>query len=347
MLQFDQPLDLSRAKIGRLVGGQLNGKVIIRSDWKEPGPEDDLLIVTPRRPTHRADDLHAAARSTSAGVRISAAARTWSSSCWPARRSRARRRRPERRRHRIVRTRATSSGCTSIWARRIGRAGRAESRGSVPVEINCRGPFRFDVVGRVATFHDRVDVLKANPSGPSDQITCDLLSLYFAERSKEKPDRQDGRRRLARPGGAADRSPGNPVVVIAPSQKEHGGVVTARGPAARVRSASQVHHAGRRPRGLLAAGPNEIHARSLYYQRADPGRLGRVAAQGPGWLRGQSDDRPDQQLEARWKDKLLVEPDNQQQRITLTGGAELNFPGVGQLQAREIFFWLAEKRRRR
>ena len=46
MLQFDQPLDLNRAKIGRLVRGQLNDKVTIRSDWKEPGPEDDLLIVT-------------------------------------------------------------------------------------------------------------------------------------------------------------------------------------------------------------------------------------------------------------------------------------------------------------
>ena len=46
VLQFDQPLDLGRAKVGRLVGGQLKGKVTIRSDWKEPGPEDDLLITT-------------------------------------------------------------------------------------------------------------------------------------------------------------------------------------------------------------------------------------------------------------------------------------------------------------
>ena len=42
---FDQPMDLSRAKIGRLMGGQLKGPVTIRSDWKEPGPEDDLLVT--------------------------------------------------------------------------------------------------------------------------------------------------------------------------------------------------------------------------------------------------------------------------------------------------------------
>ena len=46
VLQFDQPLDIGRAKVGRLVGGRLKGKVTIRSDWKEPGPEDDLLITT-------------------------------------------------------------------------------------------------------------------------------------------------------------------------------------------------------------------------------------------------------------------------------------------------------------
>ena len=55
MLQFDQPLDLSRAKLGRLVAGQLQGKVTIRSDWKEPGPEDDLRIVTRDIKADRAD----------------------------------------------------------------------------------------------------------------------------------------------------------------------------------------------------------------------------------------------------------------------------------------------------
>jgi hypothetical protein len=52
-------------------------------------------------------------------------------------------------------------------------------------------------------------------------------------------------------------------------------------------------------------------------------------------------------LEALWKDKLRVAPDERNQVISLTGGAELKFQGakfqgVGQLQAREIFFWLRE-----
>ena len=209
------------------------------------------------------------------------------------------------------------------------------------MEINCSGPFRFDVVGRVATFRDRVDVMKANPSGPSDQITCDVLSLYFAERSKEKPD--------PKAAGSLDlvaqriEAQGNPVVVTAPSQKEHGGVVTARGPRLQydLQAGSITLDGGQEV--FLQQAANEIHARSLYYQSAGPGRLGRMEAQGPGWLRGRSADRPDQQLEAVWKDKLRVEPDKQEQRISFSGGAELNFPGVGQLQAREILLWIAER----
>ena len=204
-------------------------------------------------------------------------------------------------------------------------AGEAQKPGSVPVEINCSGPFRFDVVGRVATFRDRVDVMKANPSGPSDQITCDLLSLYFAERSKEKPD--------PKAAGSLDlvaqriEAQGNPVVVIAPSQKEHGGVVTARGQRLQydLQAGSITLDGGQEV--FLQQGANEIHARSLYYQSAGPGRLGRVAAQGPGWLRGRSADRPDQQLEAVWKDQLRVEPDKQEQLDLLDRRRRVELPG--------------------
>ena len=93
---------------------------------------------------------------------------------------------------------------------------------------------------------------------------------------------------------------------------------------------------------VLQRGENEIHARSVTYQAADQGRMGQVEAQGPGWFRGQSPDRPDQQLEVTWYDTLTVEPQGKNQLISLKNGAELRFPGVGKLQAWEIFMWLAE-----
>jgi hypothetical protein len=49
-----------------------------------------------------------------------------------------------------------------------------------------------------------------------------------------------------------------------------------------------------------------------------------------------------QQLQAVWREQLRVFPEGQHHVISLTGGAELQSPGAGQLQAREIFFWLNE-----
>jgi len=45
-LNFEEGLDLFNADMGRFLGGKLLGKVVIRSDMKEPGPQDDLYIET-------------------------------------------------------------------------------------------------------------------------------------------------------------------------------------------------------------------------------------------------------------------------------------------------------------
>ncbi len=45
VLHFDRDLD-QQPREAKLLDGQLDGKILIRSDWKRPGPEDDLLIVT-------------------------------------------------------------------------------------------------------------------------------------------------------------------------------------------------------------------------------------------------------------------------------------------------------------
>ena len=53
-------------------------------------------------------------------------------------------------------------------------------------------------------------------------------------------------------------------------------------------------------------------------------------------------DRPGQQLEARWQQKLEARPQDQNQVISLIGGAVLNFQAMGRLDARDIHFWLHE-----
>ncbi|MEN6558752.1 MAG: hypothetical protein ABFC54_11290, partial [Thermoguttaceae bacterium] len=204
---------------------------------------------------------------------------------------------------------------------------------SIPVEISCRGPFRFDVVNRVATFQDNVGVMiKEDPNGPAHQIDCDRLSLYFSRRND-----------AAKTPGSMDLVPdrlearGNPVVVTAPGRN-----LTAR--AERIQYYLQLKaillEGGQEV--FLQQGLNEVHARSLYYQMAPDGRIGLATSQGPGRLSARSPDRPDQALIATWKDQLQIDRDGQDPRISLTGGGQLESPGFGQLQADGIFLWLSE-----
>jgi lipopolysaccharide export system protein LptA len=343
VLKFDRPLDLNGTALGQLKSGELKGPVTIRSDWKEPGPEDDLLVtafgdlqlteqtITTPSPVEFRWGPHSG-RGQDMVIKL-LAGQPHSGKGDPG---------------------PNVAGIESFELRHVERLhldlGQTASPptakpSSVPVEINCRGPFCFDVVKHVATFRDHVEVMKANPAGPSDQLSCELLSLHFIERPKNpaapaaaKPDPK-----------AADsldltvqriEARGNPAVLTAPSQKN----LLARAERLEYNLQANTLALDGGQEVFLQQGPNEIHARNLYYESSAAGlaSLGRVVAQGPGWLHAQHPDRPDQQLEALWKDRLRLAPDEQNQLISLTGGAELRFPGMGQLQAREIFFWLRQ-----
>jgi hypothetical protein len=45
-LLFDQDFNPSRGRIGKIVQGLFPGRIVVRSDMRQPGPEDDLLIET-------------------------------------------------------------------------------------------------------------------------------------------------------------------------------------------------------------------------------------------------------------------------------------------------------------
>ncbi|MCE5268500.1 MAG: hypothetical protein LLG00_11505 [Planctomycetaceae bacterium] len=350
VLQFDPPLDLRNPKLGRLVGGQLVGPITIRSGWKEPGPEDDLLITT------RDAELSERAVSTPHPVDFR----------WGPHVGRGRDmiikllRRPSTPGAPV--TGPNIAGIELFEMRHIEHLhfdlgqtdpGRTPKQPSIPVEIRCRGPFRFDVLRRVATFRDSVDVMKLNPTGPADQIACEQLSLFFVGRSETKFRRnpsalpaqaQDPNADPSKPATPAVdlvaqrlEARGNPVVLTAPSQ-----TLSARGSRMEYNLLTNAIALEGGQEVFLQQSTNEIHARSLRYQSAGEGRLGQAQAEGPGWLRGQLADRTGRQLEAAWRDQLRIVPDGQNHVISLTGDAALNCPGTGQLQAREILFWLTE-----
>lgn len=391
VLEFSEAFDLRRAKIGRLISGRLLDQITIRSNGKLPGPEDDLVVTasdvvlteeeisTPQPVEFRLGpsygsgaDLHirflqgdrqGGARHgfNIAGVEsfqlnhlkrlhlVAAGNGLLPTGDRPAK----------------GRTPNMPGPLGMLSQQPNGRSERpGQSRpgaAGLPVELACRGPFRFDVVQQLATFSDHVDVLQIHPDGPSDQLQCELLSIYFARSRHAVPTVAQVRSGEPKPEASGSPSSfdlqprrvearGVPVVIVAPSQD-----FQARGEHAEFDLWNQRMALSGNEEVFLRQGPNEIHARSVVYQPAPDGRLGQAAAQGPGWLRGQmaaghpgghstgrAADRPGQVLEVHWNDQLRLRPHEQQQVISLNGGAELSFAGMGRLAAREIHFWLFE-----
>jgi lipopolysaccharide export system protein LptA len=344
VLQFDQPFDLSRAKIGRLINGRLKGQITIRSDSKYPGPDDDLLVRT------REVEITEQYVSTPYEVEFRygpnhGQGRQMLIKLLPGEPGAADQRGPNIGGVELFEIKQLERlhldfGSRGMLANRSSMMPTRPDEASLPVEVACRGPFRFKPLEQVITFEDRVDLLRLHPDGPSDQLNCELLSIFLA-RTRNPAPAQSGNQ--GKTPGMLDLQPrriearGRPVVVRAPSQ-----AVDARGerleydiPSARIVLDGQQEV-------VLRQATNEIHARSLQYQSGGPGRLGQVAAQGPGWLRGEMKERFSQPLEARWNDQLRVRPYEQQQVISLTGGAELIYGAMGRLAAHEIHFWLFE-----
>ncbi len=378
-LHFDEELDLSAGKIGRLVGGHLNGRITIRSDGSREGIEDDLLLVT--------RDVELTERHIWTPSRVDFT--------WGPHYGRGQRMRIELLPGNPADRGPSVAGVRSFHVERIeqlhlelgetelatmidgeaaedapaatavaqlpARQPAAESPATdaatdMSVEVTCNGPFHFDVVGKVATFEDRVTVLRVNPNGSGDQLNCESLAIYFVDREEEQ--KQAGAEGAAPPAADVDRrrnpeerlaesfklrpwrieARGNPVVLNAPSED-----VDARGQLLEYDLIEKRIVLDGNREVVLRQGANEIHARSLRYRSSGSRRaLGQIVAAGPGWLRGEMAERPGEQLTAIWRGQLSVRPYRENQVISLYGGAELRFQEIGRLTAPAIHFYLLE-----
>ena len=173
-----------------------------------------------------------------------------------------------------------------------------------PLEITCRGPFRFNVSSRKPPSKSKSRVVQIHPTGPNDRLTCNLLTMFFTKKA--------GRT------GAFDLEPqrieaiGSPAKLMAWTEKADapGGrvQVEARGEQLQYDLQAKSIALGDAREVFLRRGGDELHARNVHYKEAEAGRLGRMESQGPGWLRHEVPDHPDQQLDVRWNDQLLVRP---------------------------------------
>jgi lipopolysaccharide export system protein LptA len=343
ILKFDKPIDLSSLKIGRLVGGSLLGDINISSQGKSPSPEDDMVIHT--------SDVQLNEQEVWTRNKVDFA---WGKNYGSGREMRIKlladpskagkdKNAPNVTDMELFELRYVDSlhiefppsetAATATKPERTAGFMSPDNFGNLPMDISCKGAFTFNKLKSVATFAKNVVVSRVNPNGPSDQIQAELLSIYFLARDKSKPD----------PDNSSSLEPeriearGNPVLINSPVNK-----LTGQGERLEYNFKTNLITLDGGPEVFLRQGPNEIRARSLQYQSLGPGRLGRAAAQGPGWLHGQMDNNPETRIEARWNDKLHIEPKDQYQVISFTGGAFLIYPGFGTLEATDISFWLRQ-----
>jgi hypothetical protein len=271
-----------------------------------------------------------------------------------------------------------------------------------PVDIRCQGPFNFDVSRSIATFEDHVDVVRIFPGGVTDRMTSDALSVYFAPKT------------LSPSAAAAGAAPANPSAANAPKPSAADASnpraasnrtsnleprrIEARGNTVILRAESNGVYAraahidydivtGRvvlddERELILQQFVNAIHCRSLEYTPGEPGRLGRLEAIGPGWLRAiprqasampngrphaeqqpllspsapigvtqlglpvVSSHRPPQTVgqffEAHWTQKLTMRPEGGEHVVSILGDARAGMTGEGELAADQIYLWLRE-----
>lgn len=366
LLSFDRPLNISRGDIGRLIAAQLIGPITIRGRGRLPGPEDDLELTTrdvqmneqqvwtphpvefrwgpnhgrgqQMRITLRRGEKTGTRGPNIAGIELFELAHIENLHVelgGPGGRTPATAAAP-----------TTSSGAASRPSGKRGGLLRADDTNRrIPIEIACRGPFRCDFVQQNITLEDQVVVWRVHPDGPTDQLHADSLLIALCRREPRSaspaatvPADEESKPQTFDFDVDYVEARGRPVVLSAPSE-----TLEARG--GRMRYELQLERMtldGSEEVWIRQSG-NEVRGRVLQYQSAPDGRIAMARADGPGWMRARSADRPQEFFEARWGEQLHLRPADGNQVLSLLGGAELIYGGFGTLTAKEIHGWFIER----
>jgi hypothetical protein len=330
VLEFDEPLDLQRGRLARLVGGSLRGQVTIRGTASAAGAEDDIEIVT-RDIALDAMEVRTVETVQFRYGRSSGSGRGLLARLTPSGDAAA---------HgpniggvdvitleRDVRMRIEGVGGDLLPGRETADAGEP----AAPVLVSCRGSLSYNVSANVVTLEDHVDVTRANADGATDRLACDLLAIVLDRAAATGAEAS-----TALQGGLEPveiQAKGAPVVVSS----------TAAGLEARAArlgyeiATRRILLDGDEPVSLAVQG-SEMEARKIDYCPGPPGDPGALLAVGPGWFR----TRPERggPMQARWQQWLRMRPDGAGHVVSLAGGAEVAVEGQGRLGAGEMHLWL-------
>ncbi|MGE0605569.1 MAG: hypothetical protein AB7O62_00480 [Pirellulales bacterium] len=346
ILEFDQPFELTRGSVGKLVAGTLQGAITIRSDYREPGPADDLLIET-RDVDLDADSITTGSpikfrfgdtRGSGRGMKIELLSDTAQTNRYGPQISGVKS--LTLLRNVQVRMMVNGGSENAFSGRGPEKATLADGKpaAQTPLEVSCRGPFHFDAEENFCTFEEHVDVLRIRRNGPGDQLACQLLKILFERVNAGAADSDSNTAGEGKLQAKRLEARGDPVTIRSPIDQVAGRcqaldyIVATR----------QVHLIGTSANVELEREDKVVVARELHYEPGETGRIGRIKAVGPGRLTGNSPDDPTKNFEVRWAKELLSYPVETEQLVTIDQDAYASSPGTGSLAADQIHLWFKE-----
>jgi hypothetical protein len=360
-MQMDQQVGKRFGSMGRMQYGQLLGNVVVRSDMKESGPQDDLLIET--KDLYMNQDF---IRTTEAVTMVLG-------------------QHQGRGRGMVIRffkTKSTpSSGPTNLFGKidsleisdevaalimpgattMVGTptasqtpeedaSKLAKKLTDDPAEIKCTGPFHIDFNKWTATFSDNVHLWQRRPDGTFDELIAPRnLTLYFdqthewgGDAPQETAPTALGSTKFEPASIEARGLADTPVTLRALSQ---GAAATGDRLFIELRG-RQVTLEGEKEASLEYRGA-EIHAPWMRYElppKDSNRRLGMMFAKGGlGWLRAAPDlKRPNEILEVRWTQSMQMVRRGGQPVLILDGRPRVAMTGIGVLLADQLELTLRE-----
>ncbi len=380
-LEFDE-FRPEAGKIGQILHGQFPGDIRIHSDMKEPGPEDDLLVEvsdlamnTKLLYTTKPDspvrfrmggnvgggteleirflaDEHA--KPTDAGLKIAGFDSL------------------EIRRDVKMRLQMDSGGLAfggkkkdaklkdkngnpiatapTVQVADASTINPAKSTPEKPpVDASCTGPFTFDFTRYVASLDHDVELIQANPNGPSNQLSASRLDIHFAPKLQPNaaatPAILDPSKRqqhdLGQLEAVAIVAEGHPAKMTSPAHNAE-----ARGDRIQIALRERRLRVSGGSDAMFIEGTNVLQAPVIDYQQPaeDEGtQVGRFRATGPGTLHYITDPaKPDQILNAEWQSSVQLGRDKGQPVLALEGHPKVAFAESGTLSADQILLYLRE-----
>jgi len=214
---------------------------------------------------------------------------------------------------------------------------------ATPVDITCEGSLRFDFEEQVLSLNRAVDVMRHNSDGPSDQLNCEQLLIYFQPEAAQ-------RSQLGRPADARGLTTAIAGSLNARRIVAIGSPVTLRANSvgASVRAEQlEFDFVTRRiwiqdRHGMqLRNDRYEVNTTELEYEMGEAGRLGRMWAAGPGRVIGLIG--PEQRRgEAVWSGEARLQPFDGAKVLSLVDQVRLTVAGTGDMSADELHLFLVE-----